>query len=822
MPKGYLQIPDWFAFENQGGNIAVADLNGNGQQDLVVLMVDNPPGADNAPAKNRGVFRVGRDLDAVGNPTGGWTPWIDVPDWFSFENQGAGIALGDVDGNGKPDIVVLMIDSPPGKNRGFYRVGKDLDVNGNVTGGWGPWIDVPDWFSFENQHGGVAVADLDGDGRPELILFMIDNAAGQNRGLYRIGRHLDAAGNVTGGWTPWIDVPDWFSFENQAGGIAVADLGTGTHDIVVYQVDSPPGLNHGFYKIGKNLDVNGQAQHGWTLWTVLPGWFSFENAGGGIAAMHVGGKHKLIAMLIDDPVGQNAGWYRVLDLDTDPVTAGSWEDLQFDSEVLAVHAAVLPKGKVMFFSGSGNVKVRHDSPNFGSIDKKIYTSVVWDPTVTPSAHGDENFFHPVAIKGDNGKVFDFFCGGDSFLADGRLLSAGGTLAYPGHISGRADAVLFNPTTQQWARAAHMAHGRWYPTLVTLGDGRLLAASGLNEDGNLNDTIEVYSPQTDAWQALHLPQHFPGLPLYAHLFLMADGRILFTGGLVEGPDVGLGPCLLDIAHGQVGVAALEGLREAGSRKQSASVLLPPAQDQKAMIIGGGVGDEGIIDATDAVDIIDLKAAHPQFHPAAPMNLPRTHVNAVLLPDRTVLATGGALARESRLTPTLQPEIYDPATDTWTLGASSKIPRLYHSVALLLPDGRVVAASGNPAEGNHVEWGKDPDNEEMRLDIYSPPYLFKGPRPVITAAPEEWHYGQALDIASPQAGNIRWAHLIKNGVTTHSFDTGQRLVDLPITTQGGGTIHVTLTGAPNIAPPGWYMLFIVSNGGIPSTAKWIHLT
>ncbi len=797
--------------------MALADLSGGGLRDLVVLMVDSSPG------QNRGFYRVGKGIAADGAAAGGWTGWMEVPDWFSFENQGAGVAVADLDGDGRPELIVFMIDNPAGKNQGYYRVGRKLDAGGGVTGGWGDWTPIPDWFSFENQHGGVAAADLDGDGRPELIVFMIDNPGGQNRGVYRIGRHLDAGGNVTGGWTPWIDVPDWFSFENQAGSITVADLGTGTPDIIVFQIDNPPGLNHGFYKIGRKLDVNGNVQQeDWGFWTVLPGWFSHENAGGGVAVMQVAGKHKLITMFVDEPIGQNAGLYRVLDLDTDPATAGSWEDLPFDSEVLAVHAAVLPKGKVMFFAGSGNVKVRHDSGDFGNVEKKIYTSVVWDPTVTPTHGHDENFFHPVAIRGDDGKVFDFFCGGDTFLADGRLLSAGGTLAYPGHVAGRADAVLFNPTTQKWAQAGHMAHGRWYPTLVTLGDGRVLAASGLNGAGFLNQTIEVYSPPADTWQALHLPPHFPGLPLYAHLLLMADGRILFTGGLVEGPDVPLGPCLLDIAHGQVGVALLEGLSEAGSRKQSASVLLPPAQDQRAMIIGGGVGDEGIIDATAAVDIIDLKAAIPQFHPAAPMNLPRTHVNAVLLPDRTVLATGGALAREKRITPTLQPEIYDPATNTWTLGASSKIPRLYHSVALLLPDGRVVAASGNPAQGTHVEWGKDPVNEEMRLDVYSPPYLFKGARPVIAAVPEEWHYGQAVDISSPQAGGIRWAHLIKNCVTTHSFDTGQRLVDLPISAQGAGTVKAKVTNEPNIAPPGWYMLFLVDKQGVPSVAKWIHLT
>ena len=103
----------------------------------------------------------------------------------------------------------------------------------------------------------MAVADLDGDGRPELIVFMIDNPAGQNQRVYRVGRKLDAGGIVTGGWSALEHVPDWFSFENQAGSITVADLGSGTPDIVVYQVDNPPGLNHGFYRIGKKLDVNG-------------------------------------------------------------------------------------------------------------------------------------------------------------------------------------------------------------------------------------------------------------------------------------------------------------------------------------------------------------------------------------------------------------------------------------------------------------------------------------------------------------------------------------------------------------------------------------
>src|SRR6478609_331395 len=124
MAQGFRPIPDWFSSENQGCGVAVASLAGDGKQDLIVLLVDNPAG------KNRGVYRVGKSLDGDGRVTGGWTPWIDVPDWFSFENQGAGIAAADVDKDGLQDLIVFMIDNPPGQNQGFYRVGKRLDANG--------------------------------------------------------------------------------------------------------------------------------------------------------------------------------------------------------------------------------------------------------------------------------------------------------------------------------------------------------------------------------------------------------------------------------------------------------------------------------------------------------------------------------------------------------------------------------------------------------------------------------------------------------------------------------------------------------------------
>ena len=111
--------------------------------------------------------------------------------------------------------------------------------------------------------------------------------------------------------------------------------------------------------------------------------------------------------------------------------------------------------------------------------------------------------------------------------------------------------------------------------------------------------------------------------------------------------------------------------------------------------------------------------------------------------------------------------------------------------------------------------------MRLEIFSPPYLFRGPRPVIGAAPAQCTYGQAIQIKSPQAGNIKWASLIRPCVTTHSFDGSQRLVDLDITARRAANLMATVPANRNLTPPGWYMLFLVDNQGIPSMAHWIQV-
>jgi hypothetical protein len=833
---GFVAIPDWFSFENQGANIAVGDVDGDGHLDLLVLMVDHP-----TPGPNRGLYRVGRKLDATGAVSGGWGPWIPVPDWFSFDNQGAGIAVADLDGDGSLDLVIFMIDNPLGVNRGVYRIGRKLDTNGLVTGGWTAWLDVPNWFSWENQGAAIAISQADTHGRRDLVVFAIDNPPETNRGIFQIGRRLDSKGVVNGGWTGWADVPDWFSWENQAAGIGLIDRPSGQRDLVVFQVDSPPGQNQAFFRFGANLDASGKVLGAWSPWFGVPGWFSWENQGGGIAVadLKAGGAHQLVTLLVDNPQGRNVGLVQTLSLEDDPELRGSWELLPYFSEVLPVHAALLHTGEVLFAAGSGNNGVRFNDKHFGDVKKGSFCSVVWDPA--RSVPASPRFFHPDTLRDATGKVLDFFCGGETFLADGRVISVGGTRAYdvdahgnpqPGlGFEGRADSLAFDPVTRRWSSLSEMADGRWYPTPITLGDGRILVGSGLSKSGEPNRLVEVFSPDSSSgvWRRLPLPSKnvFSQLPLYAHLFLIGGGLILFSGGRMDDADISLPPCLIDITKTPIGILPLGGLEQVDSRNQSASVLLPPAQDQRVMILGGAP-PRGEGNATDSVDVINLKALHqsPTFEPAASLLLPRVHANAVILPDRTVFVSGGALQREGgvthRTTARLQSEIFDTLTGEWKLGATARIARMYHSVALLLQDGRVVAAGGNPEKGRQASWLPPDPNEELHLEVYSPPYLFRGQRPAIASAPAEWTYGSSIEIRSPAAGGIRWASLIKSSAATHSFNTSQRLVDLPIQAQGAGRLTIQVTEDRNIAPPGWYMLFLTNNDRVPSIAHWVKLS
>jgi hypothetical protein len=203
----------------------------------------------------------------------------------------------------------------------------------------------------------------------------------------------------------------------------------------------------------------------------------------------------------------------------------------------------------------------------------------------------------------------------------------------------------------------------------------------------------------------------------------------------------------------------------------------------------------------------------------MALPRRHLNSTILPDGTVLITGGTTGGgfvDINTADAAKPaELWDPKTNQWTTLAANTVMRVYHSVSLLLPDGTVLhGASGNALAGASIV----PD--EHNHEIFSPPYLFKGARPTITGAPASVGYGQTALITTPNAAQITEVRWIRIGSVTHAFDAGQRANTLSFAGAATG-VNVTVPANANLAPPGHYLLFILNRNGVPSAAKIIQL-
>jgi hypothetical protein len=212
--------------------------------------------------------------------------------------------------------------------------------------------------------------------------------------------------------------------------------------------------------------------------------------------------------------------------------------------------------------------------------------------------------------------------------------------------------------------------------------------------------------------------------------------------------------------------------------------------KIMRCGGG--NPGV----DTTWVVDLTIADAQWIVADAMNKARRNHNLVILPDGKVLAVGGNTSGNTS-GPILEPEIFDPAAGTWLLQPpmDANQPRRYHSTAMLLPDGRVVAAGGEP----QFKTGQ----------IFNPPYTQVGDeRPIITNAPTSMQYGQMYSVFydGPTATK---ACLIRLASVTHGFDMDQRRVPLQILSETEpGHLIFNAPANGNIAPPGWYMLFILN--------------
>jgi hypothetical protein len=487
-------------------------------------------------------------------------------------------------------------------------------------------------------------------------------------------------------------------------------------------------------------------------------------------------------------------------------TNGSWEVMPFSNPVRSMHAVVLRNGKVLLVAGSGN--------NPDMFAARTFTSAVYDPK--------NGSFKTIPTP------VDMFCAGHVQLDDGRVLIMSGNKAYPAAdgshgYEGFKDSYIFDPATEAYTKTNDLNDGHWYPSATILGNGDVITFGGLREDSTGSVTAEKFSQAQQKWLPMNeVNQTWSYWGLYPSMILMQDGRLFYSGSHVFGDGTpGTGSSVYDYAANTI--TAVPGLQDKDHRDQSASVLLPPAQDQRVLTMGGGNVNTNP-EANRYTDIIDLKQASPQYT-AGPL-LPqgtvdqgagkvaetgaqgKMYVSAVLLPDGKVLETGGGL--HDRADPVYEASLFDPVTGTFKAGvATDPIPRTYHSSAFLLPDGRVMAVGDNPGNGtfdNHVS-------------IYTPPYLFKGARPqIMSQANSQWTYGSSQQITVDRP--IVKAELIRPEAVTHSSDPNQRFVDLPMSVNGN-TIALNVTSNPNLAPPGWYMLFAVDANGVPSVASWVHL-
>src|SRR3979490_1221644 len=231
----------------------------------------------------------------------------------------------------------------------------------------------------------------------------------------------------------------------------------------------------------------------------------------------------------------------------------------------------------------------------------------------------------------------------------------------------------------------------------------------------------------------------------------------------------------------------------------------------MIMGGGNP------STVTTELIDLSSATPIWTYGPSMSQSRIEMNATILPNGKVLALGGSLNDEDTGTASLNADLYDPATNTFSSAGQNAFARLYPSNSLLLPDGRVWFAGGNPARGTY----------EQHMEIYSPAYLFNpdstlAARPAITGVPSSGiGFGTAFPVQTPDAASVSSVVLIRPGAPTHAFDMEQRMVAMNFTA-GSGVLNVTAPPNGNIAPPGYYMLFILNSSGVPSVAQFVQLT
>ncbi|MGW2559090.1 galactose oxidase-like domain-containing protein [Streptomyces sp. NPDC001514] len=384
------------------------------------------------------------------------------------------------------------------------------------------------------------------------------------------------------------------------------------------------------------------------------------------------------------------------------------------------------------------------------------------------------------------------------------------------FQGIKEAYEFDPVAEKYIKVDPMNEARWYPTLTTLKDGKVLSLSGLDEIGQIvPGKDEIYDPETKTWEYTGIERRFPTYPA---IFLMSNGKLFYSGSNAGyGPaDIGRDPGIWDLETNDF--EKIPGLSDPDKMETSATVMLPPAQDQKFMVIGGGgVGESE--KSSKKSRLVDLKDSNPRFKDGASLDKGTRYPSASLLPDDSVLVTGGSEDYRGRGgSNVLEARTYDPKKGTYTRVADPRVGRNYHSGSVLLPDGRLMIFGSDSLFADDAN--TKPGVFEQRIEIYTPPYLYRDGRPEISGGPKSIKRGKSGTFKSPQAAKLKTAKLMRPSAVTHVTDVDQRSIALEMTKTADG-FEVTVPKNRSLVPSGWYMLFVTDDKGTPSEGVWVEV-
>lgn len=441
--------------------------------------------------------------------------------------------------------------------------------------------------------------------------------------------------------------------------------------------------------------------------------------------------------------------------------------------LIAAHAALMPDGRVLTFGTDGTGR-----------QTGYFIYDIWDPVQGLGL--DSHLTLP------NTTSTDVFCSSQILLPQGGGVFVAGGDNWTGTATtntGNRNSNVLSYGNNSMTRGADMNRARWYSTSTTLLNGEIYIQGGSGG----TDRPEIRA--TNGTFRLLSSANTSGLDfMYPRNFIAPDGRVF-------GYD-SAGRMFYVDTSGTGSVTQVGQFASAHRGNDASAAMFAPGR----ILQFGGNSNQAIV--------IDITSGAPVITPTQSMSSQRRLVNAAILPNGHVMASGGSQVWNQLTGVNNTVEIWNPQTGAWTQGATGVQARLYHSISLLLPDGTVVVGGG----------GAPGPQRNLNVEIYYPPYLFRpdgqlAPRPVIATAPTVVDIGRTFQVELT-SGNAQRVVMVKAGSVTHSWNMGQRFVELAFSADGNRLSVQTPTRAAH-APPGFYMLFVLDSDGVPSEAKMVRV-